>query len=181
MDNNIKVTEQEIHDDERIDAFLRGKMSDDEAQQFLKELESNQELKGKAIAMARLAKAMNKVGREREEETVKMLQSVSKKEFMEVISENTSIYPSADYALVECTEVHGISDDSEIFSIIPTSTPTTIEASTYSMAAFDDDNYEKSIKDIDRTSKGGIFLLLIAVFIFASILIYLIIIFVRLI
>lgn len=88
MDNNIKVTEQEIHDDERIDAFLRGKMSDEDAKQFLNELESNQELKGKAIAMARMIKAMDKVGHECEEETVKLLKSASEEEFMEVVKEN---------------------------------------------------------------------------------------------
>lgn len=87
MDNNIKVTEQEIREDERIDAFLRGKMSDDDAQLFMVELASNQELKVKAIAMARLAKAMDKVGREREEETVEFIKSVSEKEFMDVVKE----------------------------------------------------------------------------------------------
>lgn len=87
MDNNIKVTEQEIRDDERIDAFLRGKMSDDDAQQFLKGLETNEELKGKAIAMARMIKAMDKVGRERKEETVKLMTSVSEEEFMDVVEE----------------------------------------------------------------------------------------------
>lgn len=87
MDNNIKVTEQEIREDERIDAFLRGKMSDDDAQLFMEELASNQELKDKAIAMARLAKAMNKVGREREEDTVELIKSVSEEEFMDVVKE----------------------------------------------------------------------------------------------
>lgn len=87
MDNNIKVTEQEIRDDERIDAFLRGKISDDVARQFLKELGSNEELKGKAIAMARMIKAMDKVGHEREEETVKLLMSVTEEEFMDVVKE----------------------------------------------------------------------------------------------
>lgn len=92
MDNNIKVTEKEIREDERIDAFLRGKMSDDDAQQFLKELESNEELKGKAIAMARMIKAMDKAGREREEETVKLLKSVSEEEFMDVVKENSTLH-----------------------------------------------------------------------------------------
>lgn len=84
MDNEIKVTEQEINDDERIDKFLRGKMSDADAQLFLSDIESNQELEGKAITMARLIKAMDNVGKLSDAETIGSLKSISEEEFMAI-------------------------------------------------------------------------------------------------
>lgn len=87
MGDNIIVTEKEIQEDERIDAFFRGKMSDDEAQQFLKDLESNPELKNKAIAMARLIKAMDEVGSQQDAETVELIKSMTEEEYKDVVKE----------------------------------------------------------------------------------------------
>lgn len=62
-DNNI-VTDKELQYDERISAYLRGEMNADEEAAFKKELESDEELRSKAIDTAYLAKAMKDVGNE---------------------------------------------------------------------------------------------------------------------
>lgn len=66
--NNID--EKLLLDDERIANYLKGKMTADEEQAFMRELETNAELKEKAIAMARLAKAMKEVSAANDEEIV---------------------------------------------------------------------------------------------------------------
>lgn len=56
-----------LEEDDRIVAFLRGHMSAEEEQEFLKELENNPELKEKAIIMARLVKGLKEVGFEQDQ------------------------------------------------------------------------------------------------------------------
>lgn len=87
MDDNIIVTEQEILEDERIDAFFRGKMCDDDAQQFLKDLESYPQLRNKAVAMAHIIKAMDEVGSQQDAETVEQIKSMSEEEITDIINE----------------------------------------------------------------------------------------------
>ena len=55
-----------LEEDDRIVAYLKGQMSEEEEQSFLKELEDNPELKGKAISIARLVKGMKQVGSEQD-------------------------------------------------------------------------------------------------------------------
>ena len=55
-----------LEEDDRIDAYLKGQMSAEEEQSFLKELKNNPELKEKAITMARLVKGLKEVGAEQE-------------------------------------------------------------------------------------------------------------------
>ena len=63
MENEFNnIDERLLLEDERIAKYLKGKMTADEEQQFLQELGTNAELKEKAVAMARLAKAMKEVG-----------------------------------------------------------------------------------------------------------------------
>ena len=56
-----------LEEDDRIVAFLRGQMSAEEEQEFLKELEKNPELKEKAIIIARLVKGLKEVGSEQDQ------------------------------------------------------------------------------------------------------------------
>lgn len=58
-----------LEEDDRIVAYLKGKMSEEEGQQFMKELKENPELKEKAIAVARLVKGLKKVGLEQDKKT----------------------------------------------------------------------------------------------------------------
>lgn len=64
--NNIDETL--LLEDEKIVRFLKGKMTAEEEQEFMQELESNEELKSKAIATARLVKGMKEAGSARDEE-----------------------------------------------------------------------------------------------------------------
>lgn len=57
-----------LEQDERIEAYLKGQMSVDEEQLFLKELEEKPELKEKAIVTARLIKGLKKVGAEQDKD-----------------------------------------------------------------------------------------------------------------
>lgn len=58
--NNIDS--QLLEEDNRIDSYLKGKMSAEEEMQFMKELEEKPEMKEKAIAAARLVKGLKEVG-----------------------------------------------------------------------------------------------------------------------
>lgn len=73
-DNNI-VTDKELQNDERISAYLRGEMNADEEAAFKKELETNDELRSQAIAVAHLAKAMKQVGEKQDEDIKEALLS----------------------------------------------------------------------------------------------------------
>lgn len=64
--NNIDETL--LLEDERIVRYLKGKMTAEEEQEFMQELDSNEELKSKAIATARLVKGMKEAGSARDEE-----------------------------------------------------------------------------------------------------------------
>ncbi len=63
MENEFNnIDERLLHEDERIAKYLKGKMTVDEEQLFLQELGTNAEMKEKAVAMARLVKAMKEIG-----------------------------------------------------------------------------------------------------------------------
>lgn len=65
--NNI-IDETLLLEDEIIVRYLKGKMTAEEEQEFMQELDSNEELKSKAIATARLVKGMKEAGSVRDEE-----------------------------------------------------------------------------------------------------------------
>lgn len=73
MDYTIdKANSSEIQDmqvEDRIARYLRGEMNAEEVVSFERELETNRELRSKAIAMARLIKSMKEVGL-RQDQTV---------------------------------------------------------------------------------------------------------------
>lgn len=63
MENEFNnIDERLLLEDERIAKYLKGKMTADEEQLFMQELDTNAELKEKAVAMARLARAMKEIG-----------------------------------------------------------------------------------------------------------------------
>lgn len=67
-DKTNNIDEKLLLEDDRIVRFLKGKMATDEEHEFIQELESNEELKSKAIATARLVKGMKEVGSARDED-----------------------------------------------------------------------------------------------------------------
>lgn len=59
-----------LEEDDRIAAYIKGQLSTEEEQLFLKELEDNPKLKEKAIITARLVKGLNQVGEERDKDSL---------------------------------------------------------------------------------------------------------------
>lgn len=57
-----------LEEDDRIAAYIKGQLSAEEEQLFLKELEDNPELKEKAIVTARLVKGLKQVGNEQDKD-----------------------------------------------------------------------------------------------------------------
>ena len=55
-----------LEEDDRIVTYLKGQMSTEEEQAFLKDLENNPELKEKAITLARLVKGLKEIGSEQD-------------------------------------------------------------------------------------------------------------------
>lgn len=62
MNTGNNIDEKMLLDDERIANYLKGRMTAEEEQLFMQELQSNPELKAKAVAMARMVKGMKEVG-----------------------------------------------------------------------------------------------------------------------
>lgn len=71
------VTDKELQDDERISAYLRGRMTAEEENAFMEELKSDDELRSQAISIAHLAKAMKEIGEENDEKVREALTSIS--------------------------------------------------------------------------------------------------------
>ena len=71
MKNNDIITDNvRYEDDDRIDAYLRGKMSAEEEDAFLVELNNNPQLKEKALSMARMVKGLKEVGGQKDHDVV---------------------------------------------------------------------------------------------------------------
>lgn len=68
MNTGNNIDEKMLLDDERIVNYLKGRMTAEEEQEFMQELQENPELKAKAIAMARMVKGMKEVGTTNDEE-----------------------------------------------------------------------------------------------------------------
>ena len=57
-----------LEEDDRIVAYLKGQMTVEDEQQFMKDLEDNPDLKEKAIVTARLVKGLKQVGEEQDKD-----------------------------------------------------------------------------------------------------------------
>ena len=85
-----------LEQDDRIEAYLKGHMSADEEQLFLKELEEKPELKEKAIVTARLIKGLKKVGTEQDRDIMGAFLA-SSKQGVETVAKNTTQIEEAAY------------------------------------------------------------------------------------
>ena len=77
-DNN-HIDEKLLLEDERIERYLKGKMTSDEEQEFMQDLQDNPELKTKAVSMARLVKGLKEVGVSRDQEIIDEMFSADEK------------------------------------------------------------------------------------------------------
>ena len=76
---NNKETSPQAEMDERIALFLRGQLSQADADAFRAEMKENPKLRERAILMARMIKQMREVGEERKQRVVDAMQSVDRK------------------------------------------------------------------------------------------------------
>ena len=65
-----KIDSALLEQDDRITLYLKGKMTPQEEQAFMQELENNPELKARAVALARLVKGMKEVGKTQDEDVI---------------------------------------------------------------------------------------------------------------
>lgn len=63
--------------DEMLSRYMKGQMTDDEEVTFKQLLKENDTFRNKAIATARLVQAMDQVGRDNDNETIKSIRDVS--------------------------------------------------------------------------------------------------------
>lgn len=89
MSDNNMVTDKELQNDERISAYLRGEMTADEEAAFKKELETDEELRSQANAVAHLAKAMRQVGEKQDEDIKEALLSSDEENVRKIAAEVT--------------------------------------------------------------------------------------------
>ena len=69
MDKNNNIDPKLLEEDDRIVAYLKGQMSAEEEQLFMKELNDNPELRQKAVVTARLVKGLKQVGTAQDKDT----------------------------------------------------------------------------------------------------------------
>lgn len=83
LDNNAPASSQ-TEMDERIERFLRGRMSLEEANAFRAEMKSNETLRERAVLLARLIKQMREVGAEQQQRVVDAMQAVDKETIRQI-------------------------------------------------------------------------------------------------
>ena len=85
MDNELNnINNALLLEDERIVNYLKGRMTAEEEQAFIEELKTNQELKSKAVAMARMVKGMKEVGKQMDEETTNSILASNQSEIKDI-------------------------------------------------------------------------------------------------
>lgn len=112
MDTNNKIDLALLEQDDRIMAFLKGRMTVDEEKLFMDELARNKEMKDRAIAMARLVKGLKDVGTRKdnavkqaflfskEDNVVRSAQSVMGKKKNRFSPRTTAIWFSAAASII---------------------------------------------------------------------------------
>lgn len=88
MESNNNTTAIQFED--KLNRFLKGEMTSAEEQEFKAFLESHPEQKQKAIAIARLAKAMQQVGEEHDLAVIADIKSASKQDVENAINNNVT-------------------------------------------------------------------------------------------
>lgn len=131
--NNIDP--KALQEDERITSYLKGQMPEEEASQFLKELEENPELKEKAVITARMVKGLKEIGAE-QDRNIENAFLASTEESVERISKEATRLESAAAIAEERTGTHyrkvsGETTERPTFTIRKTSKWMSIAASIF--------------------------------------------------
>ena len=88
MNTNDDITNDLLIDDE-IARYLKGNMSTEEESSFLKRLQSDEEIKSKTIAMARLVKGLKEVGDAQDAETKTAFMAASERDVLSAVESVT--------------------------------------------------------------------------------------------
>jgi len=96
MDNKNEINQLELQEEDRILSYLQGKMTHEEESAFIEELEINNNLKAKAISMARLAKGLSQVGEENDNVLKEALLSVDEGTIRAIAKQATDNTTSAE-------------------------------------------------------------------------------------
>ena len=80
-----KIENRLLEEDDRIASYLKGLMSDEEDQAFLRELEEKPDMKERAIIMARLIKGLKEVGTAQDKETIGAILASNKQSVENVV------------------------------------------------------------------------------------------------
>lgn len=87
---NKIIDSMSLDEEERIIAYLKGKMSVDEESIFIKELNENPELRSKAISIARLIKGMKKIGKVQDQSIKEALLSSTNDDIQNIVRKTIS-------------------------------------------------------------------------------------------
>ena len=93
-----------LEDDDRIVAYLKGKMPAEEEIEFLKELEDNQELRERAIATARLVKGLKDVGSEQDSDIQRVILASNSHDMESATKIATEVSPVSKTKVISFTK-----------------------------------------------------------------------------
>lgn len=85
-DNNNNIKDKDLQDDERISSYIRGEMTESEETDFINDLQSDDDLRSKAVDTAYLTKALRDVGKEQDTNVKEALMSVSRENVEDIAS-----------------------------------------------------------------------------------------------
>lgn len=106
-----------LEEDNRIIAYLKGKMTKDEESAFMQELRNNLELKAKAIAMARLVKGMKELGAQQDKEAKDVFMASTKDDVekaLESVKQRNRVLVEAEKELARRKEMKSISSQRDM-------------------------------------------------------------------
>ena len=121
MDNNQNINQVELQQDERILRFLQGKMTADEENLLMDDLQKDADFKARAINMARLAKGINQVGEEKDQllkETLLTVDESAVRTIAHQATEQTIEAESAAYTLDQNKQTKTVSLNKKFASIL---------------------------------------------------------------
>lgn len=88
-ENNDTIKDKELRDDERISSYIRGEMTESEEAEFMNDIQSDDDLRSKAIDTAYLTKALKDVGEEQDANVKEALLTVDKDNLVSIAAKAT--------------------------------------------------------------------------------------------
>lgn len=98
MLKELHVTASMLYaDEDRIIAYLKGQMPEEEGQKFLKELKEDADLREKAVIIARLVKGLKQVGRKKDRDIMDALLASDEQEVERTVMEALGLCVQLEY------------------------------------------------------------------------------------